>query len=167
MNILADSPDQLVLQQRLVWIAVGFAVLTAPMAVMAWFARQNAPAISLVLLVIALMLAAGALGTFCDETVDFSRSDWQVVIRSRHPLRRTPKVIPLREIREAVPQSRGRTSSQIGYRIVRVTRPALARRGSTEVIPLALVYAKPEQTLRIVETINAWLRVRGSHTSSP
>lgn len=127
------------------------------MAVMAWFAFRDAPGISLGLIVIALMLAALGFFTFCDETVEFSRSAGRVVIRSRHPLRRTPRSILLHELREVVSQTRPGTASEIGYKGHRATRPALMRRGSVEPIPLAPFYDDPEQTLAIVQMLNDWL----------
>jgi hypothetical protein len=140
-------------------IVGAFAIL---MALMAWFARLNAPAISLGLLVIALMLAAVALGTFSYETVELTRVERQVVIRSLHPLRRTPTTVPLHEIREAVAESRGGTNSELGYKGHRATRPALARRGNAPLVPLAPIHANPEDTIVLVKTINEWLRWRPS-----
>jgi hypothetical protein len=89
-----------------------------------------------------------------------------VVIRSRHPLRRTPKSIPLRELREAVPQTRPGVASEYGYKGHRATRPVLVRRGSAKVIPLAPPYADPKDTLVIVQAINDWLGVRPSRRAS-
>jgi hypothetical protein len=162
MQILLNSPDQLILQQRHIWAALIVGAFAILMALMAWFARRNAPAISLGLLVIALMLGAVALGTFSYETVEFTRAEGQMVIRSLHPLRRTPKTVPLHEIHEAVAESRGGTQSEIGYKGHRATRPALARRGNAPSVLLAPIYADPEETIVLVKTINDWLRWRPS-----
>jgi len=138
------------------------ALVAILMAVMAGFAFRDAPGITLGLLVIALMLAAVALLAFSDESVESSRGSGRVVIRSRHPLRRTPRSIPLRELREAVAQTRPGNASEIGYRGHRATRLVLVRRGSDEAIPLAPRYAAPEDTLVVVQAINDWLGVRPS-----
>jgi len=169
MKIRERTSAHLVLVHRARWVALGFAVMALLMAVMAGFAFRSAPAISLGLLVIALMLAAVALFTFSDETVEFSRSAGRVVIRSRHPLRRTPKSIPLRELREAVAQTRPGVASEYGYKGHRATRPVLVRRGSAKPVPLAPFYADPEDTLVIVRAINDWLGVtpRSSAPGSP
>jgi hypothetical protein len=166
MNIRERTSERLILVHRERGVPLGFAAMALLMAVMAGFAFRGTPAISLGLLVIALMLAAVALFTFSDESVEFSRPTGRVVIRSGHPLRRTPKSMPLRELREAVAQTRGGNASEIGYKGHRATRPVLVRRGSDKVIPLAPSYADPEDTQVVVQAINDWLGVRPSRRAS-
>jgi hypothetical protein len=160
MRALVNTPDQLLLSDQSLGAPIFFGVLAILFTLMAWFARTNAPGISLGMLLIVALLVLGVVASLGHSTADFSRSAGQVTIRTSGPFGRPAETIRLGVIREAYAHFGGKGTTGSGLPSRGGYRPSLLLRTAERSLPLSLSHGKRSSADETVRIVNEWLGVK-------
>lgn len=178
MNVIRDTPDELVLESRpwgagIVVILLTLGVMGAGLAVFLNGSRVS----GLVILLFGGMLSLSAFWAFVRlEEVRLSRPDAIVQFRTRTIGGRQEDSVPLSDVRAAIlqvrtRQERNRTRKGRGTttRRVRMFRPALQITGPNPADrPLTEVYTGDEAVHQaVVQAVNGWLAQAGAGQTTP
>jgi len=154
MRIVEETPDRLVLEDRPVLFALGYALAVLAMFAVALFAAQNGDLLEARALGVAGLLALiVALAIVRRTVVSLDGRQRQVTIRRSGVLRRTVAEVPLATVRGAEIQSR---RPLFAKRLRKVHRPALTLTDGNQHV-LVPLYASGPGAGRAVQAIRRWL----------
>lgn len=154
MRIVEHTPERLRLRYRPLKARIFFSAMAALFVAMAWFARHDAPGISLAFLLVIAILLLGVWLTWVDCVVEFERATNSVTVTTRGMRASRSEVHRLSDIREVVLEHAGRRAGDRGP-VMR--RPVLAMRKKGVQVPLSPAYKAGRAAEVVQAAVIAWL----------